>query len=343
MALVDYSSDSSSDSEDDTSPTTKDNNPSENGPVATNHPPASASTISVPVPGSVPDPPAASTRLPLPPLPSSFHDLYASTVRTAPTDDPALHQGRTRQTPHIAGNWPTHIYIEWHPSSSTHQTLTSFVSALQSRLSQKNITTLHSFLTSDLNVPLPLHISLSRPIVLTTPTKDSFLTHLRNSISSLQRIKPFSLVVSGVEWHRTAESGRSFLVLRVSSASSSSSHENEELRTLLDRCNDVVAEYSQPRLYQWADGDKGRVARAFHVSVAWAFEEVTDEVRRATEEVVVKDGFGDEGGIMGTTRILVEGVKVKIGNVVTNIPLGKERVKGQGGLFGSGLGLGLRE
>jgi hypothetical protein len=97
---------------------------------------------------------------------------------------------------------------------------------------------------------------------------------------------------------------------------------NPELTALLRRCNAVVARYGQPGLYEWAeDGQPNngkRVGEAFHVSIAWSFAEPTEELVRATEQVF---GGRDTQQQLQKVQIPVEGIKVKIGNVITNVAL----------------------
>ncbi|KAI2638546.1 U6 snRNA phosphodiesterase Usb1 [Xylaria nigripes] len=282
----------------------------------------------------------------LPPLPPAFHDLYASTVRVSASDDPALHQGRKRVNPHKVGNWPSHVYIEWHPSPAERQTLTHHLSNLQEALtSLTSPISLTSFLTSDLGAPQPLHISLSRPIVLSTSQKATFQSKLESQIRETG-IAPFDLAAQGVEWHRTAESARSFLVLRVKApGGDEKSLANPQLASLLGRINTVVMEFGQPALYAAdntsskggdASGNSSDVHKAFHISIAWSFASPTAELRRATDAAFFEDkGARDEIGAM---RVRVDGIKSKIGNVVTHVPLSAARVRRNSGggraLFG---------
>lgn len=108
MALVDYSSSSSSHSESDND-------------QALSAPPAKRRKRSPHGSGAQPNAPSApsGSESGLPPLPSAFHDLYASTVRHSVVDDPALHQGRKRLIPHVVGNWPSHLYIECELNTAT--------------------------------------------------------------------------------------------------------------------------------------------------------------------------------------------------------------------------------
>lgn len=271
----------------------------------------------------------------LPPLPPSFHDLYASTVRTATADLPSLHQGRRRIIPHKDGNWPSHIYLEWHPSSSQHQLLQSLLTALARELD--HLLTGHGlagFLTSDLGAPLPLHVSLSRPFVLRTDEKDAFLDRLIQDAARCH-VSVFALACDNLAWHRSPDSERSFLVLRVRGPSGT----NDELSALLRACNRLVASCGQPQLYTPKDPgqqESNHASDAFHISLAWSFTAPTAELSRKTAEVFARPEFRD--AILSRISIPVEGVKVKIGNVVTNIALpesrGGSRSRDGVGLFG---------
>ncbi|KAK2596853.1 hypothetical protein N8I77_012742 [Diaporthe amygdali] len=336
MALVDYSSSdpgSESDSESDSDPA-----PGQNHQGCRRHSPTS-------IPESTSTPLTARRQLghqlspqpassPLPPLPSSFHNLYASTVRTATADLPSLHQGRRRIIPHKDGNWPSHIYLEWHPTSSQHQLLQSLLVALTRDLQHLLIGHgLVGFLTSDLGAPLPLHVSLSRPFVLRTHDKDAFLDLLIRDTARC-RVPTFALACDDLAWHRSPESERSFLVLRVRAPRGN----NDELSALLRVCNHLVASHGQPELYASSrrpgDDSNGHASDAFHVSLAWSFSQPTAELRQKTAEVFARPEFRD--AIHSRISIPVEGVKVKIGNVVTNIALPEA-----GGRTGSGSGKGL--
>ncbi|KAJ3955634.1 poly(U)-specific 3'-to-5' RNA exonuclease [Colletotrichum tropicale] len=293
MALVDYSS-SDSASEPGSPPPKRrkaaDGGPE--GPVASKH----NKTTGIASSASQPDGNTA-----LPPLPEEFHDLYASTVRTSTADDPTLHQGRKRAIPHIVGHWPSHVYIE------------SKIAPLLK--SQK----LQPLLTSDLNAPLPLHVSLTRPLSLTTAQKDDFLSALTSSVS--HATGPFTLSPRGIGFFKSPDSDRAFLILRVadprasSRDSNSTTGKNPQLRAMLTKCNAVALRFGQPPLYQARATEL--VDDAFHVSIGWTFGLPPEDACLQTYGMLRLPEFAE----VKKWEIPVSGVKAKIGNVVTHVPL----------------------
>lgn len=70
--------------------------------------------------------------------------------------------------------------------------------------------------------------------------------------------------------------------------------------------------FSLPLLYSHRSGvDDG----AFHVSLAWTLDTISEDERSHTERLL------NDAGVRNW-EIHVDGVKVKIGNVVTHVPLG---------------------
>lgn len=179
MSLVQYS-DSDSDAEPSASPPSKKPRPNS----ITKHPQIQAPS--------------------LPALPAAFHDLYASSTRVSVKDDPSLHGGRKRIIPHVEGNWPTHLYLEC-TRRFTLLTLSRLIANFGSGYPAKDALALladliaqcqdaehdgqqkpgiHSLLHSDLGAQLPLHISLSRPVVLRTEQRAPFTETLQKAIQT---------------------------------------------------------------------------------------------------------------------------------------------------------------
>ncbi|KHN94730.1 putative protein family UPF0406 [Metarhizium album ARSEF 1941] len=260
----------------------------------------------------------------IPPLPAAFHNLYASTVRQSVVDDPSLHQGRRRLNPHVPGHWPTHLYIEWHPTKVQHDTLQGLIKRTQQELGDG--VQLHDFLNSHLGTDLPLHISLSRPLSLPTPIKDDYLSKVEHGIRSCGT-GVFSVKPSGLAWYKSPDSDRTFFVLRVVTSAltkRTSSRDdlghvrlstNPELTLLLTRCNTVAAHFDQAPLYQQTT--KEPVDAAFHVSIGWTLGALEEETCLKVLKFFRDKEFED----ISAWNVKVDGVKAKIGNVVTHIPL----------------------
>ena len=211
------------------------------------------------------------------------------------------------------------------PSAAEHALLAGLVAALRDEL-PAGAPPLHGFLTSALGAPLPLHVSLSRPFALRTEQRDGFAAHLTTAVGAACDV-PFVLAPYALGVHRSPDSGRVFVVLRVADPEPESELANPQLSALLGACNAVVAAAGGPELY--AGRGAAAEAAAFHVSVAWAFAPSVEALEGAVAAVYARPEYGE--GVRAL-RIEAASVKVKIGNAVSSIPL-KQGRREERGLF----------
>ncbi|KAL6248976.1 poly(U)-specific 3'-to-5' RNA exonuclease [Rhinocladiella similis] len=254
------------------------------------------------------------TRRP-PPLPASFRTLYATNVRTAASDDPSLHAGRTRQVPHAVGNWPTHIYLEWHPSKQELAILDDVIEHARPPIDMGR--SMHSFLRSELGALQPLHISLSAPLVLKTDEKGPFQERVCSEVQQ-RRVSNFTVCVTGLAWVANHDGSRYFLVLKLGKPP------NDELNKLLSACNAVARRLGLTELYANQGGcvdendlreqlESSDMTDAFHISIAWALQEPE---KQAQEQLLEVDD-------LKPLAIGFSELKLKMGNIVVDIPLTK--------------------
>ncbi|KAJ4287306.1 poly(U)-specific 3'-to-5' RNA exonuclease [Kalmusia sp. IMI 367209] len=297
----------------------------------------------------------------LPPLPAAFHDLYSTNARVSTSDDPGLHGGRKRAVPHVEGNWPSHVYLEWVPSQADFQKLNSLIDhvrdsieAVNSRLKKAlPIPDIHPSLLSELGTPVPLHVSLSRTLQIKTDDREPFLEVLTSSLRKAA-VRPFNVRFTGLKWVPNYERNRWFLVLGIEKPA------QDELNRLLDACNDAAEKCGHPPLYVGGKGDgpmednnprhpsnksrksmqqdaatKARTgidrSENYHVSIAWNLLEPD------SEWINLAQGL-DVSKFVLSPHAPFDAVKAKIGNVVNSIELDirKSNLGKAGGMLGLG-------
>ncbi|KAF2674920.1 hypothetical protein BT63DRAFT_435931 [Microthyrium microscopicum] len=247
----------------------------------------------------------------LPPLPANFHSLYATNKRASTVDDPALHGGRKRQVPHTEGNWPTHVYIEWRPNDSELENLQSLIDAF-AKQSKVPIT---SLLTSDLDAPLPLHISLSRSLQVPTEGRDELLSAVTDSITNTA-VKSFPAEASRLKWVPNYDKTRWFLSLALKRPP------YDELKLLLVACNKTAKAKGYPMLYTRPnssdqDMDSRDYTEFFHFSLAWS---LASDIDAKSSNAVLDDIWKNSEA--QDLDIMVDTVLAKIGNAIHSIKLG---------------------
>ncbi|PBP20975.1 hypothetical protein BUE80_DR008188, partial [Diplocarpon rosae] len=292
----------------------------------------------------------------LPALPSRFHDLYASASRVSTRDIPSLHQGRKRVIPHVDGNWPTHIYIECMLSSpcslkgtigadsneGIRQRQKILISLLQETVPVQPGSKVYSLVTSEIGVPLPLHVSLSRSLGFVASQKDEFVDSLSRAIR-VSGVRSFDISFDGLEWVANFEGTRWFLVLRIPQPS------DDGLNKLLFVCNSTVKQFGQPPLYpkppivpsltafqreEHRHPVKNKRSRpcstqlkpdwshmqdataAFHISLAWTLEQPSQELLELTKIIT-----GNRLGDIKQFQVQIKEIKCKVGNNVTSMSL----------------------
>jgi hypothetical protein len=188
---------------------------------------------------------------------------------------------------------------------------------------------LHKFLTSDLGAPLPLHISLSRPLSLSTSDKDSFFLRLSQSLQT-SGTAPFKVTPRGLAWYKSPDSDRTFLILRVTAHDASANDmaaPNPQLLALLKRCNTIATMFNEKPLYQQTRNEP--VGSAFHVSVAWSFGIPSDEESLRSLKVLKTRRFAE----VREWEIDVSAIKIKVGNAVHHVPLQGKTMAGESSVF----------
>ncbi|CAG8570233.1 9625_t:CDS:10 [Acaulospora morrowiae] len=179
----------------------------------------------------------------LPPLPPEFLSLYQDKKYV---DNPEIHQGRIRATPHVEGNWATHVYMEVMLPDEFKDLIHEIKTCAQNIVNDGGVN-IYSCIDGDSK----LHISLSRPLFLKYFQIDQFWDKLQKGFANEKR---FTLSFTELEYFVNDEETRSFLSFKVGRGVN-------ELKELLKHVNKVARDFRQKEFY---------TNPYFHASILWS-------------------------------------------------------------------------
>ncbi|KAG4302301.1 hypothetical protein PCK1_001573 [Pneumocystis canis] len=204
----------------------------------------------------------------VPSLPDFFLDLYQ--VKPMMGEDPIFHEGRKRTYPHIQGGWPV--------SSEGLQNILKKIH----KLCEMEGLTFISLFENELGMSLSLHISLSKPFILTSNMIDAFRDIMKTSIV----FKSFDINFSNISIFTNDDSSRTFLVLIIDTG-------RENLQAIL-RIID-----SNPQ---------------FHVSIAWCLGRII------IDQTILNRLNNKYAKQLSMHKLHINKIKMKIGNIIHSIP-----------------------
>ncbi|KAI0629889.1 U6 snRNA phosphodiesterase Usb1 [Trametes polyzona] len=179
--------------------------------------------------------------------------LPAYLAPKGPVDNPALHQGRRRTTPHVDGQFAAYVYVPLlvDRKSKLYNLLLRIFAAAKSIVPIIHAIGFSPTETGSNDVPAELHISLSRPTYLRAHQRAQFKQAVQAAAKSTQKfVASFATFSELTNDERT----RTFLTLEIGAG-----HDN--FKALSDSLTPTLRAIRQKEFYQ---------DPRFHASIAWA-------------------------------------------------------------------------
>ncbi|KAF5315095.1 hypothetical protein D9619_007016 [Psilocybe cf. subviscida] len=196
-----------------------------------------------------------------PPKKRKLPPISTTIVPPGPVDDPSLHQGRIRTTPHIEGQFSAHVYVALglKRDSPLHKLVRTILSD-----AKEAVPTLHEIWKSETDPSRQeLHLSLSRPISLRAHQRED----LKRAVKNIAKThKAFTASFATLSELINDEKTRSFLTMELGAGYQQASSGGlqaslSQMSALADALTPALQAIRQQLYY---------VKPRFHASIGWA-------------------------------------------------------------------------